>query len=190
MLFAKTTMPQGGMMLETFSNLYGRTVSPFDPSFGAGGSSGGDGALVALRGCSVAPSTDIGGSIRAPTAFNGLYGIRPSADRVPKRGMMSVETGQQNIRVSVGPVAHSVDDLRLMTGVLLSSGERRYDPSCVPMPWDHSVEGGMPEKLAFGVWETDGVVTPHPPIQRAIRETVARLERAGHQGMRPWISLG
>lgn len=78
-------------MLETVSNLYGRTLNPLNTDFGAGGSSGGDGTLVALKGCSMTPLTDIGGSIRAPAAFNGLYGIRPSADRVPKRGMMSVK---------------------------------------------------------------------------------------------------
>ncbi|KAL2827361.1 amidase [Aspergillus cavernicola] len=177
--FAKTTMPQAGMLLETTSNLYGRTLNPLDPAFGPGGSSGGDGALVALKGSPMTPSTDIGGSIRAPAAFNGLYGIRPTADRVPKRGMKSVESGQLNIRVSCGPLAHSLADVKLMTRVLTSWSQARYDPNSVPVPWREVDKMGG--KLVFGIWEFDGVVMPHPPILRAMRETVRKLEAAGHQ---------
>lgn len=73
--FCRTAMPQTGFVLETVSNLWGRTMNPYNRLLGAGGSSGGDGALVAMRGCPIAPSTDAGGPIRAPAAFNGLYGI-------------------------------------------------------------------------------------------------------------------
>ncbi|KAJ0419714.1 amidase [Aspergillus carlsbadensis] len=161
--FAKTTMPQAGMLLETVSNLYGRTLNPLNPTFGAGGSSGGDGALVALRGSPATPSTDIGGSIRAPAAFaafNGMYAIQPTADRVPKPGMKSVQSGQLSIRVSCGPVAHSLADIKPLTKVGAEFRRRR---------------------LAFGVWEFDGVVMPHPPITRAIRETVEALTAAGDE---------
>lgn len=84
--FCRTAMPQTGMVLETVSNLWGRTVNPFNRLLGAGGSSGGDAALVAMKGSPIAPSSDIGGSIRVPAAFNGLYGIRPTAQRIPKGG--------------------------------------------------------------------------------------------------------
>lgn len=179
--YAKTTMPQTGMLLETVSNLYGRTLNPFNSDFGAGGSSGGDAALVAMRGSPVTPSTDIGGSIRAPAAFNGLYGIRPSADRIPKRAMKSVESGQLNIRVSCGPVCHSMTDLKLLTRVLTAWPQARYDTTCVPTQWremDYSSE-----KLAFGLWEFDGAVMPHPPILRATRNTAEKLRAAGHEGV-------
>ncbi|KAL4962035.1 amidase signature domain-containing protein [Aspergillus stella-maris] len=178
-LFCKTTMPQAGMLLETVSNLFGRTLNPRDLDFGAGGSSGGDGVLVALRGSPVTPSTDIGGSIRAPAAFNGLYGIRPTADRVPKRGMKSVESGQLNIRVSCGPVAHSLADVKLLTRVLIDWPQTRYDPTCIPVTWrEVSITD---KKLSFGIWDFDGVVMPHPPICRAMRETTTRLRAAGHE---------
>lgn len=173
-------MPQAGMLLETVSNLYGRTLNPRDIEFGAGGSSGGDGALVALRGSPLTPSTDIGGSIRAPAAFNGLYGIRPSADRVPKRGMKSVESGQLNIRVSCGPVSHSMADIKLLTQVLTNWPQARHDPTCMPVPWREVKKTSEP--LSFGLWEFDGVVMPHPPILRAMRQTAAKLRAAGHEG--------
>ncbi|KAL4950656.1 amidase [Aspergillus filifer] len=177
--FCKTTMPQAGMLLETVSNLFGRTLNPRDLDFGAGGSSGGDGVLVALRGSPLTPSTDIGGSIRAPAAFNCLYGIRPTADRVPKRGMKSVESGQLNIRVSCGPVAHSLADVKLLTRVLIDWPQTRYDPTCIPVRWREV--NVTDKKLLFGLWEFDGVVMPHPPICRAMRETAERLQAAGHE---------
>lgn len=59
--FPKTAMPQSGMALETVSNLWGRTTNPYNRDLGAGGSSGGDATLVALRGSPVTPSTDMKG---------------------------------------------------------------------------------------------------------------------------------
>ena len=58
--FGRTTMPQTGMALETVSHLWGRTLNPYNPAFGSGGSSGGDGVLCALHGEPAAPiTTDI-----------------------------------------------------------------------------------------------------------------------------------
>lgn len=61
--FARTTQPQTLMHLETSSNLYGVTVNPFNRVLSSGGSSGGEGALLGLRGSCLGIGTDIGGSI-------------------------------------------------------------------------------------------------------------------------------
>ena len=179
--YAKTTMPQTGMALETVSPLFGRTLNPFNPDMVAGGSSGGDAVLVALHGSPLTPSTDIGGSIRAPAAFNGLYAIRPSADRIPKRGMRSVEHGQTNIRVSSGPVSHHVEDLAMFTQILNAFPRAQYDTTAVPVRWRQVPKPSGP--LAFGLLEFDGAVMPHPPIRRALAETAAQLKAQGHEGL-------
>ncbi|ETN40042.1 uncharacterized protein HMPREF1541_04317 [Cyphellophora europaea CBS 101466] len=177
--FASTTMPQGGMMLQTVSPLWGRTLNPFNTDFAAGGSSGGDGTLLALRGSPFCPSTDIGGSIRAPAAFNGLYGIRPTADRIPKFGMISTAPGQTSIKVSCGPNCHSVGDLKLVTKLLFSHTDYiGFDPTAVPLPWK---EVQSKQKLVLGMLKTDGVVTPQPPILRALAEVAEKLKAAGHE---------
>lgn len=175
-------MPQTGMALETSSNLWGRTLNPFNKNFGAGGSSGGDGALVALRGAPFAPMTDIGGSIRAPAAFNGLYAIRPTADRIPKTGLHSWNPGQMSIRVSCGPGCHSVRDLELVTPAMNSAANASHDVSCSPVPWREVEAPGR--KLNFGVLSFDGVVMPHPPILRALRECSETIVATGHKGTR------
>ncbi|GLA87651.1 hypothetical protein AtubIFM56815_002077 [Aspergillus tubingensis] len=79
--FCKTTMPQSGMTLETVSNLWGRTTDPFNRDLVAGGSSGGDAVLVALKGSPIAPSTDMGGSIRCQRHLMGcmVSGLLPTA---------------------------------------------------------------------------------------------------------------
>ena len=61
--YARTTQPQGMMHLETDSNLYGVTVNPYNRDLTAGGSSGGEGALIAMRGSCLGVGSDIGGEI-------------------------------------------------------------------------------------------------------------------------------
>jgi amidase len=180
-IFGKTTMPQTGMALETWSNLWGRTLNPYNSRFGSGGSSGGDGSLVAMRGVPCAPlASDIGGSIRIPAAFNGLFGMRPSSDRVPKFGVQSTAPGQLSIKVSVGPNCHSMDDLKLLVRLILTHPTLPYEPTCIPGSWiDMPV---VKDRLKIGVMSTDVIVDPHPPIQRALKETTEKLRAAGHEG--------
>ncbi|KAK5175130.1 uncharacterized protein LTR77_000267 [Saxophila tyrrhenica] len=178
--FGRTTMPQTGMALETISNLWGRTLNAHNAAFGSGGSSGGDGVLCALKGEPAAPiTTDIGGSIRAPAAFNGLYGMRPTAERVPRHNMIAVAPGNISIKVSAGPNCHNMADLKTLTRVLLEHKSLPYEPTTVPGSW--SDEPAVSRPLQIGVIFTDGIVEPHPPVKRALRETVSKLKAAGHQ---------
>jgi amidase len=177
--YCKTTMIQTGMALETVSNLWGRTLNPLNTKLSAGGSSGGDAALVAMKGCPMTPSTDMGGSIRVPAAFNGLYAIRPTAEWVPKGGM-DINTGQDSINLSCGPVCHSMSDLELLTRVINAHPHNMHDLTCVPVPW-RSVDE-LERKLKIGIMKWDGVVMPHPPVLRALEHTRKALENAGHEG--------
>ena len=181
--FVKTTMPQTGMALETWSTLWGRTLNPRNDKFGSGGSSGGDGALIAMKGSPIGPASDIGGSIRAPAAFNGLYSIRPSSERIPRGGMRSTVSGQVSIKTSCGPICHSMADLMMFTKIVNGHPLAEQDASFIPMPW-RDVQLAS-KGLNFGILEFDGVCMPHPPILRAIRETAAKLKAAGHKGMKP-----
>ncbi|CAF3570909.1 unnamed protein product [Rotaria socialis] len=77
-LYVKTALPQSIMLAETRSNLLGETRNPRNRELSCGGSSGGEGALSALKGSICGFGTDIGGSVRTPAAVNGVYGLRPS----------------------------------------------------------------------------------------------------------------
>ena len=95
--YARTTEPQTLMHLETSSNLYGVTVNPFNRSLTSGGSSGGEGALVSLRGSCLGIGTDIGGSIRSPAGNCGVYGLRPTSYRLPTDGWAATMLGAEHI---------------------------------------------------------------------------------------------
>jgi amidase len=71
------------MHLEAGSNIYGVTVNPYNRNLTCGGGSGGDGALIDMRGSCLGIGSDIGGSIRSPAANNGLFGSKPTALRLP-----------------------------------------------------------------------------------------------------------
>lgn len=106
--YVKTSVPQTLMVCETINNVIGRTVNPRNKNWSCGGSSGGEGAMVGFRGGIIGVGTDIGGSIRVPSAFNFLYGIKPSHGRLPYAKMANSMVGQETVHSVVGPMTHSV----------------------------------------------------------------------------------
>ena len=179
---------------ETVNNIIGYTWNPKNRNLSSGGSSGGEGALIGLRGSPLGFGTDIGGSIRIPAAFNGLYGIRPSSGRMPYQGMANSMDGQNTVLSVVGPLSQSVGGLRLAVKSLLAQQPWLHDPLVIELPWRDEQEEEILEsmksqtsgkgKLSFGVLRNDGVVTPHPPVQRAVEAVVKVLEKLGHQVIR------
>ncbi|KAF2713965.1 amidase [Pleomassaria siparia CBS 279.74] len=190
-LYCKTAVPHTLMTGETNNHITGYTLNPKNRRLTAGGSSGGEGALIGLKGSPVGFGTDIGGSIRIPAAFNGLYGIRPSVGRLPYEGMANSMDGQNSILSVVGPLATSVASLRLVIKALLSQQPWLYDPLVHEIPWRTSQEdeiSGLISKggrLCFGVLGSDGQVNPLPPVRRAVDEVVQALEAQGHEVI-PW----
>ena len=190
-LYCKTSVPHTLMSGETVNNIIGYTWNPKNRNLSCGGSSGGEGALIGLKGSPVGFGTDIGGSIRIPAAFNGLYGIRPSVGRLPYEGMANSMDGQNSVLSVVGPLSHSAASLRLMFKSLLSQQPWLHDPLVHEIPWRDELEQQVidlvastqsgTDKLAFGVLKHDGVVTPHPPVRRAMDIVVKTLEKLGHK---------
>ncbi|KAJ5982591.1 hypothetical protein N7451_012691 [Penicillium sp. IBT 35674x] len=187
-LFCKTSVPTTLMAGETRNNIIGYTWNPKNRHLSCGGSSGGEGALLALRGSPAGFGTDIGGSIRVPAAFNGVFGLRPSAGRMPYEGVANSMDGQSTILSVVGPMTTSARSLKLLFQAILFKEPWRYDPLVLEMPWKDTVAKKMgslirsdASSFAFAVMVQDGVVQPHPPIRNAIQEVVKLLERLGHQ---------
>lgn len=76
--YVKTAVPVAMMMMETISNIWGETNGAYHSGTSSGGSSGGEGVLLAMRGSPLGVGTDIGGSIRIPSSFNHLFGLKPT----------------------------------------------------------------------------------------------------------------
>uniref|UniRef100_A0A8H7TRY5 Amidase domain-containing protein n=1 Tax=Bionectria ochroleuca TaxID=29856 RepID=A0A8H7TRY5_BIOOC len=190
-LYCKTSVPQTLMSAETMNNIIGYTFNPKNRNLSSGGSSGGEGALISLRGSPIGLGTDYSGSIRMPAAFNGLYGIRPSSGRLPYQGMANSMDGQNTVLSVVGPMSHSPADLGLMLESILSRQPWLHDPAVVEMPWRPDIVQATEElvhsgqRLVFGMISCDGVVQPHPPILRALALVREALNSQGH-GLMDW----
>ncbi|KAL3467841.1 amidase signature domain-containing protein [Aspergillus heterothallicus] len=177
-LFCKTNVPTAMMSGETYNAIYGYTSNPYNRSLSSGGSSGGESALLALRGSPLGVGTDVGGSVRIPASFCGLYSLKPSAGRFPTLGLRDGMEGQETVLNAVGPMAKSLAAIQLWSrAVLKSQPWMSADPQCLPIPY-RDVE--IPKKLCFGLLLDDGIVKPLPPVTRALLRTKAALEAAGH----------
>lgn len=188
--YVKTSVPQSLMVCETVNNIIGRTVNPRNKNWSCGGSSGGEGAMVGFRGGIIGVGTDIGGSIRVPSAFNFLYGIRPSHGRMPYGKMANSMEGQETVHSVCGPLTHSVPDMRLFITSVLAEEPWKYDSKVIPMPWRQAEADVIKNKissggLTFGYYNCDGNVMPHPPILRGVETVVSTMKKAGHTVF-PW----
>ncbi|KAF5311010.1 hypothetical protein D9619_007734 [Psilocybe cf. subviscida] len=188
-LFVRTNVPQTLMWGETHNNVFGRTLNPYNRNLTPGGSSGGEGALLALRGSPLGVGTDIGGSLRIPSAFCGLYTLRPSYGRLPYYGAHNALLGQESISSVLGPMANSLSGVEVFMKAIIGAKSWNLDPLVIRKPWDGEEYGlaehggdSQEKKLAFAIMWDNGVVRPHPPLVRAMKMTKAALEASGHTG--------
>lgn len=181
-LYVRTTQPQCLMHLETANNLYGETVNPFNRTLTSGGSSGGEGALIGLKGSPLGIGTDIGGSIRSPSANCGIWGFRPTSYRLPMAGLTAPMGGQEQIVPVIGPMSTSLGGCQVFMKALIDQKPWLVEPSLLPFPWSYPpkesylIKPDGTKKLKIGILWSDGVVKPHPPIVRALKELKAKLE--------------
>lgn len=182
-VIAKTNVPQTLATLDSCNHLFGRTLNPLNRQWTAGGSTGGEGVLVAMRGTMVGFGTDIGGSIRVPAMCQGIYGFKPSNGRVPYGGQQSGQLpgkGRMALQAVAGPLARSVADLGAVMAEILPRAEL-FDEDCIPGYWPTPASSvpamlALPRNFTIGILKTDGLVTPLPPVARVIDE-VAQLLR-------------
>ncbi|KAM7192735.1 Amidase signature domain containing protein [Rhypophila sp. PSN 637] len=152
----------------------------------------GEGVMQALRGSVFGIGTDIGGSVSMPASYNGIFSLKPSNGRISMKGAAGPSPGQQIMPAVAGIMGVSTATIRLVLKSLLSTEPWLHDPYIVPIPWreteEHHAESGNldpPYRPAFGIMENDGVVTPHPPVQRALKAVKKALSNIGHK-MVPW----
>lgn len=191
-LFVKTNVPQTLMWPETFNHVFGRTVNPHNRSLTCGGSSGGEGALVAMKGSVIGVGSDLGGSVRIPSAFCGVYALRPCYGRLPTVGVTNTMVGQESVLSVLGPHARSIGALKALMQGVLSQKPWLRDPFTPRKGWDESgyalTEHGRGKELCFGILWDNGDIVPHPPITRGLEMTKKALLAAGHKVIdwKPW----
>ncbi|KAI0278662.1 amidase signature domain-containing protein, partial [Russula brevipes] len=177
-IFTKTNVPQTLLAFESANPVWGRTCNPYSPAHTAGGSSGGEAALLAADGAALGVGSDVGGSIRIPSGYCGIFGLKPGQARVAFGGTVGPNPGFEAVRPVAGPMGRSVEDLERMARVLFGvrSGSQDYFPAPVPYR-----DVTLPEKLRFGYYLNDGAVKGSPACHRAVLETAEALRKAGHE---------
>lgn len=172
-IFAKTTVSEFAYFGITDSALFGRTNNPWDLSRTPGGSSGGAGVVVAAGLGPLALGGDGGGSIRIPAAFCGIVGFKPTFGLVPHEPS---SPGWKTL-VSLGPMARSIADARLMLATLAGPDWRDrhsgsgLDPAKLNVP--------PPDRLRVAVSEDLGFADLDGDVRRRFREVVQMLAAAG-----------
>ena len=194
-LFCKTSVPQTLLIGDTYNNIIGRTLNPHNHHLSCGGSSGGEAALMALRGSTLGVGTDIGGSVRIPAAFCGIFSLKPTPERVSYRDAANTNPGQNTYRSTLGFMSTSLEGCELALKSVLSTKPWLQDPAVVPIPYRQEVfddvlsradtttgrakAGQRPLKL--GIMWRDGSVEPHPPIRRGMAMVAEAVKKAGHK---------
>ena len=128
-----TNTPELCLWIETENRQYGRTHNAYDMTRTAGGSSGGEGAAIGSGGSPLGLGADIGGSIRIPAFFNGIFGLKPSPGLVPSTGQFpATETETGALMLTIGPMTRRAEDLMPMLRVI--AGPDSVDPYVRDMP--------------------------------------------------------
>ncbi|KAJ5580270.1 Amidase [Penicillium hispanicum] len=178
--YAKTALPITLLSFESANGLWGHCLNPHVPDYSPGGSTGGEGALLA-QGGRIGIGSDVAGSVRVPAAWSGIYSLRCSTGRWPKAGVSTSMAGQEGIPSVFSPMARTLNDLTYFTRVLIGMEPWKYDNTVHPIAWRSELESEAKSKpLRIGLLSSDGVVPPTPAIERAVTTTVTALVNAGH----------
>ena len=174
-VLGKTNVAQLLFHTECENPVYGRTNNPWNLERTCGGSSGGEGAIIAAGGSPLGLGTDIGGSLRYPAAYCGIASLKPTAGRTPDAGRYSSPIGQRAIVSQVGVLARRVADVALGTEVI--NGGRAPDAE-PPMPLGDFERVDL-ARLRVATYADDGTFTVAPAVRRAVGEAAAALRAAG-----------
>lgn len=181
-LHCKSNVPQTLMSLDSVNNLFGRTLNPIKRDVTAGGSSGGEGVLVAMKGSVLGIGTDIGGSVRIPAMCNGVYGFKPSKGRIPSTGLengKAAGTGKEGLETLVGPIARSLNDCGFLCEVVKGTDPWERDADVLPGRWWTEGVSRTRDKPLIGILWRDGLIEPLPPVTKVMTEVVEKLRRTG-----------
>lgn len=164
------------MWMESFNKVYGRTNNPYDPKRTAGGSSGGEGSIVGAGGSPMGLGADIGGSIRMPAFFNGVFGHKPSGGLVPGTGHQPMPEGAALRYNSTGPLCRRAEDL--MPFLRAVAGPDGEDAGCEEIALGDPASVKLEELTVYDV-EGNGSIAVAADLKARQREVAAHLAARG-----------
>jgi amidase len=176
-VFGKTNVPLNSSDIQSYNVIYGQTNNPWDVSRTCGGSSGGASAALAAGLTPLELGSDIGGSIRTPAHFNGIFGHKPSHGIVSQRGHLPVPESLSEGDLWVpGPLATSVDDLKQAMKLLIGPNEAMAVGWKVDLP---PARAENPDQLRVATYFEDPNVVLDVESKALLESTAATLEKIG-----------
>ena len=170
-ILGTTNTPEFLMAYESDNHIYGRTNNPWNLDYTAGGSSGGEAAAIA-SGCSAGGfGSDGGGSVRVPAHFSGICGLKPTPGVIPRTGHWPACLGPSAFIGLIGPMARTVEDVRLLLEV--TAGVEHHDPSAAPVEMRAPSEAEL-RSVKVGWFADDG----RHPVTPETRDAVERAAKA------------
>lgn len=173
-VLGKTNVAQLLMYFESCNPVYGVTNNPHSPKHTCGGSSGGEGAIIAAGGSPVGVGTDIGGSTRIPAAFCGICSIKPTMSRTTDLTRFIENQTDLSIKSVTGVLGNYAEDLQLFLEIMNDAAAKIRPVH--PLQDFRNIEVN---KLKVGYFLTDGLFEPMPAVKRAILESVEKLKQLG-----------
>ncbi|QRW17247.1 amidase [Rhizoctonia solani] len=182
-VIAKTNVPQTMLSFECDNPLWGKTTNPYNESNTAGGSSGGEAAVLRFGGSALGMGSDIGGSLRIPTSYSVeaqsassvSISFSPILKYIYNVGCVPGFTG---ITTVYGPMARSVADVKYACEVFF--GQQATVPAATLPPVKYRTDLDLSKPLKIGYFKTDRFVRASPACQRAVLESVEALKGKGH----------
>ncbi len=177
-VFGKTNLPEWSGDWQSFNEMFGTTNNPWDLARTPGGSSGGAAAAVACGMTSFELGTDIGGSVRVPSAFCGVWGHKPSWGVIPTLGYLDEPGGgttESDINV-FGPIARGHEDLELLVGAMAGPAADRAAAwtLALPAPTVTSVRG-----LRVAAWFDEPSLEIDADMAGVLHRATDAMEAAG-----------
>ncbi|HME11027.1 MAG TPA: amidase [Bryobacteraceae bacterium] len=171
-----TNTPEFSFAFESDNLVYGRTNNPYDLSRTPGGSGGGGAAIIAAGGAPFEPGADMGGSIRLPSHFSGIAGIKPTKGMVPMSGYFPPSWGIPGYLSAAGPMARYVEDLKLLLPIM--AGPDGIDFCIAPAPLKDPKSVAM-KGLRVAMHTDNGIMKASADTERVVRAAGKALEDAG-----------
>jgi fatty acid amide hydrolase len=175
-ILGKTNVAQLLMYMESCNPVYGVTNNPNNTKHTCGGSSGGEGAVIAFGGSPVGIGTDIGGSVRFRAAFCGICSIKPTMQRIPDLCRFVDNPPPISINSATGVLGNYAEDLELLLEIINEQASKKNTNP--PLKSFKEVDI---TKLKVGYFLSDGLFEPMPAIKRGVLEAVEQLKKSGVQ---------
>ena len=171
----KTNLDEFAMGSSTENSAYMKTRNPWDPGRVPGGSSGGSAAAVAAGLSAGALGTDTGGSIRQPSSFCGVVGIKPTYGRVSRFGLVAFASSLDQI----GPITGDVQDAAIMLQAIAGYDRRDSTSVDLPVPDYRATLKEAIRGLRLGIPREYFIEGTDPEIEAAVRNAISTCEQLG-----------